>query len=249
MAKQLAALGEGFIEQRTRSLATIYLTRRDDLIVTESDEEAIDLKVVVKSRKEGTGRKFGVVLRGIKNDVSADQANAILHPTMEALSTRAFPFPVCLFFFRMENDEGFVTWVSEPVVTGEGNPHLEHRTEASCEPLDTDAINRLVGEVSAWYDAFSANVVGTRKGHRRNGIELLHAIIDGEAAYFSDHGRPPALLKLTVAEAYELAKLGREHLGDLAGQIIKDGIRVLEKIGLLGVTVKLVTDQQTFSFE
>lgn len=42
-------------------------------------------------------------------------------------------------------------------------------------------------------------------------IDVLRGIIDGEAAYFCENGKPPTLLKLPVAEAYELAKLGREQ--------------------------------------
>jgi hypothetical protein len=252
MAKKLAQLGGWYVAQRLRSLATIYLTRRDDLSITEAPEEdGVDLIVTIHARNEVPQRKFGVVLGGTAENMAASQVNVLLKPTIEALSARPFPYPTCLFFFRMANDDaGCWTWVAEPVVTDEGFPQLTHRNDALCEDLDTSAIDCIVKRVTAWYGAFLANVVQGPEGrHKKNGIEVLHGIIDEEAAYFSQHGKAPKLLKLPIAQAFELAKLGREHLGDLAGHIIKEGVRVLEKNGLLGMKVKLTTDQRDFSLE
>jgi hypothetical protein len=251
MAKKVAVVGKSFYEARARSLATVYLTGRDDLVVREANEDdVVDLQVLIKNPHKAGARTFGVELQYVKSDVPSDRANALLKPRLEVLSSYAFSFPACLFFFRMKNDKGFYTWVAEPVVTAEGTPVLCPHNTASVAELDTAALDDIVAAVNAWYDAFYANVVqGTNGRRKRNGLQVLHAIIDGEAAYFSEHGASPTILKLPVLQAYELAKLGREHLGDLAGQLIKHGIRLLEKDGLLGMKVKLVTDQQEFSFE
>lgn len=252
MAKKLPRVGDAFVEQRTRSLATIYLTRRDDLLVTEGtgEDAAVDLEVAIKPRKVGAQRKFGVLLKGTKNHLTADQANALVKPTLEALGARAYPYPVCLFFFQMVNDRGLFTWVAAPVVTARGHPVLEQRSTPTCQALDTAAVNDIVDAVSAWYDAFYEHVAENGRGRqRKNGIEVLHGIIDREAGFISEYGKSPRLLKLPILQAYEMAKLGREHLGELAGQIIKEGVRVLEKDGLLGMKVKLVTDQEDISLE
>jgi hypothetical protein len=249
MAKQ--AVSDWFIEQRTRSLATVYLTRRDDLLITEAPQESgLDLIVTIQARKGAPERKFGIILRGTRSDVTADAADDILQPTVEALDGCAYPYPVCLFLFCMESDRGYYTWIAEPLVTHEDSPVLRHRGQSACAELDTAAVNHIAVSVLAWYDAFYRGAPSDATGRRKaTGIEVLHGIIDGEAAYFSEHRRPPALLKLPVLQAYELAKLGREHLGDLSARIVKDGVRVLEKDGLLGMRVKLVTDQPDFSFE
>ena len=78
---------------------------------------------------------------------------------------------------------------------------------------------------------------------------MWYSIIDAEADYFIKNGGPAKVLKLPILLAYDLAKLGREHLGDLAGHIAKSGIRVLEKEGLLGMKVRLVTDTEEISLE
>jgi hypothetical protein len=251
MAKKQPEVGAWFIEQRTRSLATVYLTRRDDLDVTEAAEaDGVDLTVTIKARKEAANRRFGLVLQGARPEMTVEEVNAVLKPALVALSVRAFPYPVCLFFFTMEHDRGYYTWVAEPMLTGDGSPALAQNREADGADLDTTALATIVARVNQWYDAFYSSMTnGGKESRKKNGLEVLHGIIDGEADYVSEHGNAPRLLRLPIPQAYALAKLGREHLGDLAGQIVKEGVRVLEKDGLLGMQVKLVTEQQDFSFE
>jgi hypothetical protein len=45
---------------------------------------------------------------------------------------------------------------------------------------------------------------------------------------------------LPVLMAYDLAKCGRQELGDVAGRIFKEGIDVLEKEGFHGMSVEIV---------
>jgi hypothetical protein len=80
-------------------------------------------------------------------------------------------------------------------------------------------------------------------------IELWHAIVDAEAEYQDRHGHPPHVLKLPVVQAYDLAKLRREQIGPLAGRVMRNGIRVLEEEGLLGIPVELVPGGGDFVFE
>jgi hypothetical protein len=75
------------------------------------------------------------------------------------------------------------------------------------------------------------------------GREVLNQIIDQEASFFQQHGKPPRKLKLPVLMAYDLAKCGRNELGDLSGRVFKDGITVFEKEGFHGMTVQIVRDR------
>jgi hypothetical protein len=80
-------------------------------------------------------------------------------------------------------------------------------------------------------------------------IDLWNAIIDAEAEYESEHGQLPRVLKLPVLQAYDLAKLRRDVLGDLSRRVMQEGIRVFEKEGLLGVPVELVPGGGEFEFQ
>ncbi len=76
-----------------------------------------------------------------------------------------------------------------------------------------------------------------------SGREILDQIIDQEAAFFQQHGKSPRKLKLPVLMAYDLAKCGRNELGELSGRVFKDGIAVFEKEGFHGMSVEIVRDR------
>jgi hypothetical protein len=84
------------------------------------------------------------------------------------LRYQPFPFPVVLFFFTMENNEGWYTWVAEPVVSPGGAFELVQHSEASCRPLDTEAINEIVEAVDRWYDAFFAKAIRETPARKRS---------------------------------------------------------------------------------
>lgn len=76
-----------------------------------------------------------------------------------------------------------------------------------------------------------------------SGREVLHQIIDQEANFFQQHGKPPRKMKLPVLMAYDLAKCGREDLGDLRGRVFMDGIAAFEKEGFHGMSVEIIRDR------
>jgi hypothetical protein len=160
---QITKQQQRFIAERVRTLAVVYLTRRSDLSITEeTDCVGVDLWVMLNLEDKEGHRKFGVKLRGVWTGVTADHANKVLYPSMQGmLRYGPFPFPVVLFFFTMENNEGWYTWAAEPVVPSGGNFEVVQHGEAACRPLNTEAIDEIVEAVDRWYDAFFAKA--TRK--------------------------------------------------------------------------------------
>jgi hypothetical protein len=144
------------IAERVRALATILLTRREDVSIHEVTEDfGLDLIATINHEEKPGLRQFGVELRGVWAKVTAEHANAVLKPSMQQiLRYGPFPFPVALFFYTMENGEGWYTWVSEPHISSDGSFELRLHGEASCRPLDDEAVDEMVGQVDAWYDAF-----------------------------------------------------------------------------------------------
>ncbi len=156
MAKQLPQ--QRFIAERVRALAVVRLTRRDDLIITEETADVgVDLWVTLNLNKKEGHRKFGVELRGVHSAVTAEHANNILHPSMQKmLRYGPFPFPVVLFFFTMENSEGWYAWVAEPIVSSEDGFQIVQHGDASCHLLDDEALDNIIEAVDSWYDTFFA---------------------------------------------------------------------------------------------
>jgi hypothetical protein len=149
---------EWFIAERVRALSMMYLTRREDLHIFETrDDVGIDLSAALIKDGSVTARRFGIVLRGDRLPVSDAAANRQLKPSVQTFARSAeFTFPVCLFYFTMEDNKGRFIWIAEPVVAEDGRPSLVIHREASCHLLDTSAINSIVEVVDEWYDCLVA---------------------------------------------------------------------------------------------
>jgi hypothetical protein len=163
------------LRERARALATVYLTRRPDLTIREERADiGVDLLVCLHpDGKEGL-RQLGVEFRGAVSAVTADHANKVLGPSMQKmLRYGPFPFPVVLFFFTMENDQGWYAWAAEPYIAADGSPELRQHGEADCRKLDEQSVDEIVDLVDRWYDAFFAKTSKTvsakakRNGHNR----------------------------------------------------------------------------------
>jgi hypothetical protein len=159
-----------FITERARALALVYLTRRKDLIVTEETADVgVDLWVTLNPGDKEGHRKFGVQLKGAWAAVTPGHVNRALQSGMQQmLRYRPFPFPVVLFFFTMENNEGWYTWVAEPVVSSVGEFEIVQHNAASCRALDTGAIDEIVEAVDRWYAAFFARAIRETSTKKRS---------------------------------------------------------------------------------
>ncbi len=151
---------EGFLAERVRALATVILTRRDDLTVADTKQgTGLDLHVSVEREDKPMRLTFGVLLRGVSSPVSAEQANKVLGPTLgQFQGMRKFTYPVCLFFFTMRDELAYFSWLAEPVVT-DGGPKLVHHDKAHCVELTDELLGRVVEQVVAWYDAVEAVLI------------------------------------------------------------------------------------------
>jgi hypothetical protein len=151
------------IADRALALAFVLLTRRDDLDVKETKEgNDLDYTVDIKTAEDVGKRPFGVYVAATMSPVTLEAANKQLKTELAGLQTVGpFPFPVCVFFFTVKDDQGYYAWASEPVVTEAGQPRLRGRTEADCRRLGNEALEEIVSAVSRWYDAFYATITAT----------------------------------------------------------------------------------------
>lgn len=147
-----------FTKLRAEELAIVYLTRRNDLVVKmEGPKFFPDLLVSLSKEGNYTGRMFGVIVKAEtehKPDQpsTTKQAKSLLRKA-ETEQLIDIPFPVCLFVFRMDTDEGLYKWVRKPVFSEDGAPQLIIDQTTPLEKLDNDSINRIVQEINHWYEA------------------------------------------------------------------------------------------------
>src|SRR5260370_1597551 len=88
-----------FTELRARALTNVLLSGRNDLTVQDlsSFDNGIDYLVTVHSKNPGV-RQFAVELRATHSPVTAETANNLLRPTMQAVPRPGpLPSPTALF--------------------------------------------------------------------------------------------------------------------------------------------------------
>jgi hypothetical protein len=148
-----------YLTQRAEALALVYLTRRDDLIVRQQthDDTGIDYIIEIVNDGRSTGRIFGLQLKARTTALQGSALNKTIGITYEQWMVE-LPFPLCLFVFIMETNEGYYKWLSEPFVTGDQKPKLCLNAEGSLEKLSDDQLEHIVSCVNKWYDALSANL-------------------------------------------------------------------------------------------
>lgn len=60
---------------------------------------------------------------------------------------------MCLFFFTLEDDQGYYIWLKEPFINEKNLPKLRPSTTLTLSKLDNAALERITSDVSAWYNA------------------------------------------------------------------------------------------------
>jgi hypothetical protein len=157
-------------DKRARALTMMLLTRREDLLIEEVKDD-IGLDYIVRFHTEGKEglREFGIELRAVGTAVTKDHADKALRPAMQGVQRYGpFPLPVCLFLFTMENDQGWYTWVAEPVESKNGKPRLRSCGEPDCRPLDKRALKEIIERVDVWYDAMFPSLITNGPAGNRN---------------------------------------------------------------------------------
>lgn len=222
------------IADRSLSLAIVHFTRRTDLKVTSPSSEAcFDLLVSIPS-EEATESSFGVKLKGIVSKPEFGEIADTFQPEYRnSLATVRSTLPILFCTFVMDTNEGFAAWLIAPTIS---TGHSQLILQETPEPLAlTNArIDTIVEQVQLWYQTSIIH-----RSQPDEPLALLHRLIDAQATFAVAQGHPPHLLKLPILLAYQLAKLGHDHLGSLSEVLILKGVQALEETGILGMRVQL----------
>jgi hypothetical protein len=145
---------ERLMADQVFALAMVILTRRNDLSIAATKKDTgLDLHVYIKREDNPMRLVFGVLLRGMSDAVTPEQANKILKPTVAQFQgMRKFTYPVCVFLFTTREQQAFFSWLAEPVVN-DGVPKLVHHEKANAVPLTNELLEQVIQQIVAWYDA------------------------------------------------------------------------------------------------
>ena len=106
-----------YLGERAEQLALLYLSRRDDLIITKLENGyGPDLLVEICPNNHPTGRMIGIEIKALlaiqpnqRGEVKIKFSNRDIDYFKDT------PFPLCLFVFAMQNDAAYYRWLKEPV--------------------------------------------------------------------------------------------------------------------------------------
>jgi hypothetical protein len=147
-----------YIGLRSKALAIVSLTERDDLIIYR-DQKDYDLDVLVSISKNGkdVNRLFGVEIKAVKSTPKIIQNEDIFNiegADINVLQSRFTKcnFPICLFFFTLDNDNGYYKWILEPIIDNENGNKLKRNGSPEFRKLTNESINNIVDLVNQWYN-------------------------------------------------------------------------------------------------
>ena len=151
--------------QRANSLAYLLLCTRDDLVIHVGRREGnvpLDLAVSLSETGTFSSRRFDIEVRAALDDeVFADPDGRPGEPTVER-RWLDLPSPAILFLIHAVMDEMKYRWLLRPVVEN-GRTDLSARGNDWRE-LNPAALDHIVGEVAAWYDAARRDAPRPRDG-------------------------------------------------------------------------------------
>jgi hypothetical protein len=137
-----------YLDTRAEYLAIIHLSRRDDLVITkqpEADNYGFDILVSICNNKRPTGRVFGIQLKAVMSlkPFFEDQRANEIQLNLTTFKPKDIPFPLYLFVFTMENDDGYYQRI---------NQAFRHRQNNLFKTLTREELDNIVEEVNLWYD-------------------------------------------------------------------------------------------------
>lgn len=147
-----------YLGERAEQLAIVYLSRRDDLMITRPTETEYGFDLIVSLTQAGnyTGRIFGVQVKAIRSHKQVRKASPAGQEFMIAHKPdripRDIPFPLCLFLFTMDDDAGFYKWIKKPGDGMDGTPPLALDDTATFRQLNNEALDQMIAEVNHWYE-------------------------------------------------------------------------------------------------
>lgn len=164
----MAAEQAWYIAERAEALATLFLTRRDDLEVRPSGrygrDAGYDILVQIKKDHTVTDAAFGIEVKGVRSEKRRGKSAFLVNYARSEI--RAATLPVCIFLFAVDDEQGFYRWLFEPVISPQGkaelrfNLNITHDDPARREqvsvrsdfaPLTGQAIDAIIEQVKRWY--------------------------------------------------------------------------------------------------
>ncbi|MDQ2688046.1 MAG: DUF4365 domain-containing protein [Armatimonadota bacterium] len=147
----MAKMDAAFIKERAEQLTIVYLTRRDDVrVIRNSMPGGPALLVSLLHQGQDVGRYLGVEVSGTVSERGlkrTEQTIEVSPSVLNALTFRDTPYPICLFYFTMQDDAGYWNWMKAPNNRG----GLSSAPAPTLGKLTDQELNSIWAAVERWY--------------------------------------------------------------------------------------------------
>lgn len=145
-----------YLAERAEGLGVIYLTEDSRIEVNRSQGVFTGLDIVATLRENGHvgGRIFGVEIQaGLTHGPGHlnSEPKAWSVPSSREAFFRDIPFPVCLFHFTVDDDQGLWGWIKQPVAANTGS-RLAFNRRVPLSRLTAQEVTKIVSDVGCWYN-------------------------------------------------------------------------------------------------
>ena len=146
-----------FVEQRSEALATLLLSRRDDVVVREVDkhDSGVDLTVLLREDNEITPKYFVVQIKGTTDLEGREWMKGVSH--LFAFEEKQHYVPSCIFVVDVRANKIVYSWIAEPS-TVDDKAVLKLHNIGNYRDLTLEEVDKIVQQVRDWYDVLSKNL-------------------------------------------------------------------------------------------
>lgn len=150
-----------YLTERAQNLAIIFLTENPNVEVMLQQKRDAGLDILVRLREDGKvrGRFFGVTVKATLAQQPEGQVSQSKNFHLTKNEVPFFddiPFPVCLFLFTVDDDQGYWAWVKQPVIDPVRGPSLQLNDHSDLVKLAPNEMNAIVSDVARWYESVSS---------------------------------------------------------------------------------------------
>ncbi len=125
----MAAEQAWYVAERAEALATLFLTRRNDLEVIPSGRYGrnTNYNLLVRIAMDRTSTEtrettFAIEVKGIRSEKKRGEHAFLVNYTRSEL--RNVGLPICVFLFAVDDEQGYYRWLFEPVISPHGKAEL-----------------------------------------------------------------------------------------------------------------------------
>ncbi len=164
----MAAEQAWYIAERAEALATLFLTRRNDLEVIPSGRygrnAGYDLLVRLTPQHNSIDMTFGIEVKGVRAEKRRGKGSFLVNYARNEIVDLGLP--ICVFLFAVDDEQGYYRWLFEPVIAPRGKAELRFglggiaadlagreqlAIRSDFAPLTGPAIDALIERVKQWY--------------------------------------------------------------------------------------------------